>query len=218
MITSVISYSLIIVLGCIIVITMRITLPCIWAFDGQIWFQQMKFNVIKVYVSLTAVIVLEMLLIYLSVSMMYMIADWLSVLYLPLLIYGMHRTYVLCVVHFPTLISAADANSLLLQYFQDNFENDDPKWLDLQAELECCGLQGPQTYMDYLRQVPDVCYRKGVLVTRGCEGIVYDTFHGVHWLSKLLSWLALALQLITFLLYLKLLIMKYIYLICRSIR
>ncbi|XP_017857015.1 PREDICTED: uncharacterized protein LOC108609780 isoform X1 [Drosophila arizonae] len=217
MITTAINYSLVVLLGCIVVVTVRITLPSILDYDEPSLFQQMKFNVIKVYISLTAIIVLEVLLIYLSVSAMYMVSEWLSVLYVPLLIYAMHRTYALCVVQLQPLISGDDANLLLLQYYQDYFENDDPKWLDLQAKMGCCGLSGPQTYLDYLRRVPAVCYRQGILVTRGCEYVVYDAFQGVHQLSKLLIWLALGIELVTLLLYMRLIIRKYRYLICRRI-
>ncbi|XP_017966751.1 uncharacterized protein LOC108658601 [Drosophila navojoa] len=217
MIKAAVNYSLVVVLGCIVVVTVRVTLPSILDYEEPSLFQQMKFNVIKVYISLTSMIVLEMLLIYLSVSAMYMVSEWLSVLYVPLLIYGMHRTYALCVVQLQPLISRDDAHHLLLQYWQDYFENDDPKWLDLQAKLGCCGLSGPRTYLDYLRKVPAVCYRQGVLVTRGCESVVYDAFQGVHQLSKLLIWLALGIELVALLLYTRLIIRKYSYLICRGI-
>ncbi|TDG45894.1 hypothetical protein AWZ03_007614 [Drosophila navojoa] len=175
MIKAAVNYSLVVVLGCIVVVTVRVTLPSILDYEEPSLFQQMKFNVIKVYISLTSMIVLEMLLIYLSVSAMYMVSEWLSVLYVPLLIYGMHRTYALCVVQLQPLISRDDAHHLLLQYWQDYFENDDPKWLDLQAKLGCCGLSGPRTYLDYLRKVPAVCYRQGVLVTRGLSNIGHQT-------------------------------------------
>lgn len=85
------------------------------------------------------------------------------------------------------------------------------------SQMGCCGLSGPQTYLDYLRKVPAVCYRQGVLVTRGCEYVVYDAFQGVHQLSKLLIWLALGIELVTLLLYMRLIIRKYRYLICRII-
>ncbi|XP_043070513.1 uncharacterized protein LOC116805312 isoform X2 [Drosophila grimshawi] len=59
---------------------MRITLPTILEYDNQFVFAKLKYLVIRVYLSLTGIIVLEMLLIYLSVILIYMTTDWIAVL------------------------------------------------------------------------------------------------------------------------------------------
>ncbi|XP_030555816.1 protein late bloomer isoform X1 [Drosophila novamexicana] len=213
MLAVAVKYSFIVILGFIVVITVRITVPHILGYDEQYLFNRMKFLVIRVYISLTSLIVLEMVSIYLSVALLYATTDWIAVLYLPLLIYAMHRTYATCVVQLATLISVKDGRDFLIEHWRKYFESDDQFWIEIQAKLGCCGLEGPRTYLDYLLKVPPICYNDGnVLITRGCDDVVYDSFNGLQFLAKGLSWLAVCLQFLTFVLYFRFVMRKYIHL------
>nr|XP_032293747.1 uncharacterized protein LOC6629134 isoform X2 [Drosophila virilis] len=194
MLAVAVKYSFIVILGFIVVITVRITLPHILEYDEQYLFKKMKFLVIRVYISLTSLLVLEMVSIYLSVGLLYATTDWMAVL-------------------LATLIAVKDAHDFLIEHWRKYFEYDDQFWIEIQAKLGCCGLEGPRTYLDYLLKVPAICYNDGnVLITRGCEDVVYDSFNGVQFLVMGLCWLALSLQFLTFVLYFWFVMRKYIYL------
>ncbi|XP_032592371.1 uncharacterized protein LOC116805312 isoform X1 [Drosophila grimshawi] len=201
---------------------MRITLPTILEYDNQFVFAKLKYLVIRVYLSLTGIIVLEMLLIYLSVILIYMTTDWIAVLYLPLLIYAMHRTYATCVLYLARLISDKDAYLFLTEHWRRYFEHDDQFWIEIQTKLQCCGLESPRTYLMYSRQVHPTCYSHHhgeiELITRGCEDVVYDHFFAVQILAKGLSWLALGLQLLATVFYLGFVLHKYMYIIYPNMR
>ncbi|XP_030555817.1 protein late bloomer isoform X2 [Drosophila novamexicana] len=194
MLAVAVKYSFIVILGFIVVITVRITVPHILGYDEQYLFNRMKFLVIRVYISLTSLIVLEMVSIYLSVALLYATTDWIAVL-------------------LATLISVKDGRDFLIEHWRKYFESDDQFWIEIQAKLGCCGLEGPRTYLDYLLKVPPICYNDGnVLITRGCDDVVYDSFNGLQFLAKGLSWLAVCLQFLTFVLYFRFVMRKYIHL------
>ncbi|KAL7739812.1 hypothetical protein ACLKA6_018057 [Drosophila palustris] len=201
------------IFGLVTVLTMRITVPTILAFDEHFYFKPTQLVVIRVYICLTALIVLEMILIHLSVGLLYMTTDWIIALYIPLLVYTIYHTYKSCVVNLAYQITDKEAKNFLMEHWNRYIEHDDPFWIQIQRRLHCCGLDGPRTYLDFLRRVHKSCYvdqtEGGLLNLRGCYDVVYDHFNGVRYIGIALSWFALFLQILVLGLYAGYLIKKH---------
>ncbi|XP_030377158.1 uncharacterized protein LOC115626046 [Scaptodrosophila lebanonensis] len=78
-------------------------------------------------------------------------------------------------------------------------EQNETVWIDIQVKLKCCGLEGPATYLEYMRKVHPTCYTNqsdlaGSLITRGCEKLLSDKFFPLYLLANFLSYLALGLE------------------------
>ncbi|XP_034473956.1 uncharacterized protein LOC117781322 isoform X2 [Drosophila innubila] len=136
MLPTIVRVSLVMVLGLVTVITMRITVPTILLFDEQFYFKPTKIMVVRVYICLTAVIVLEMILIYLSVSLLYMTTDWIIALYIPLLIFTIYHTYKYCVVHLASRITDKVAKDFLINHWNRYIEHDDQFWIQIQLKMD----------------------------------------------------------------------------------
>lgn len=72
-------------------------------------------------------------------------------------------------------------------------------------QLHCCGLEGPSTYLDYLRKVDPSCYLNniegGTLITLGCETFIEYNFWAIRALGVALNWLVLIVQLLILIFY-----------------
>ncbi|KAH8262890.1 hypothetical protein KR044_001707, partial [Drosophila immigrans] len=196
----------------IVVITMRITLPTIFSLNEHLYFRSMKVTVIKVYISLTAAILLEILAIYLSISLIYMTTEWIMALYVPLLFYATHRTFKTFVLSLAYRINVKEPKQFLTDHWNNFVEHGDEFWIDIQRKLNCCGLDGPRTYLDYLRRVDKSCYvnqlEGGELITMGCNDVINDNFYAVGLLSVALCWFVVLVPFVMFIVYSGILIKK----------
>ncbi|XP_034097648.1 uncharacterized protein LOC117563422 isoform X1 [Drosophila albomicans] len=205
MLPKIVKFSLIMVFAMIIVITMRITLPTILSLKEHLYFRSMKVIVIKVYISLTAAILLEMLVIYLSISLIYLTSEWIIAVYIPLLVYSSYRTFKTFVCRLAYRISDKEAKQFLTDHWHNFVEHGNEFWIEIQRKLKCCGLDGPRTYLDYLRRVHKSCYdnqtEEGELIKIGCNDVVYDQFQAVRLLAIALCWFVLLVQFIMLAIY-----------------
>ncbi|KAH8412008.1 hypothetical protein KR222_006636, partial [Zaprionus bogoriensis] len=184
----------------VIVLTLRITLITALAYDEPRYVKALQMAVIRVYISLAAVIILQTMLMCLSLNLIYATTEWLTVLYIPLLIYTIFHTYHAIVVYLSPLLDTTKTKEFLSQKWLRYIEKDDVHWIQIQMEMHCCGLEGPSSYLDYLRQVHPSCYvnriEGGTLITQGCEQVIDENFGILQPLAAGVSWYVLIVQLL----------------------
>ncbi|KAH8304788.1 hypothetical protein KR059_004156, partial [Drosophila kikkawai] len=127
----------------------------------------------------------------LSISLADLTADWISVAYIPLLIYMMSWTYYSL---FEEMKNVEESYEGFMNELAHYWWSNDTYWFNLEKKLQCCGLGGPRTYMEYLRKVPGHCY-KPQLITLGCGQMVHDLLDPMLRIGRLMRIITLAIEL-----------------------
>ncbi|KAI8038006.1 hypothetical protein M5D96_009047 [Drosophila gunungcola] len=81
------------------------------------------------------------------------------------------------------------------QKWLNNFNYNATDMYVLEKTLQCCGLEGPRSYMSYLRTVPKHCFNPE-LITFGCSYLLVNTFYPMQQAGILVFRLTLFVELI----------------------
>lgn len=137
--------------------------------------------------------------------------------------YSIFNTYFSCIAYKLEIAKNKEIKQFFTDKWHDFLFRKDPFWLQIQRDvsefcilyilysfpfhlqLNCCGLDGPRTFLDFLRKVHPSCYVDnkvgGTLITPGCHDIIDFTYRGVRVLAVLLNWFLLIVQLIILIFY-----------------
>ncbi|XP_016974847.1 uncharacterized protein LOC108041430 [Drosophila rhopaloa] len=158
-------------------------------------------DVISYFIGLTNTIFVIIVLFWASFFLAYLTADWIAVGYIPVLMYVLNWTYYTFSERLRILSNSYDLymgelSQMWLNYFNYNATN----WPTLEKTLQCCGLEGPRSYMSYLQEVPKHCYNPE-LITLGCSHLVQNIFYPMQQIGLLMFRLTLCLELIILYIY-----------------
>ncbi|KAH8356993.1 hypothetical protein KR200_011524, partial [Drosophila serrata] len=157
--------------------------------------------VVTYYSSVSRILFILTTLLIFSISLANRTADWISLAYIPLLIYVIRWT---SLTLFKQLKNVADSydefmNELKHQWW-DFFNNNNTYWPNLEKKLTCCGLEGPRSYMEYLHKVPGHCYNPK-LITLGCWQLMHDIFEPMPRIGYYFRIITLAMELCVLIFY-----------------
>ncbi|XP_017111329.1 uncharacterized protein LOC108135215 [Drosophila elegans] len=153
-------------------------------------------DVISYFCGLTSTIFIIKILFWVSISFLSLTADWIVVGYIPVLVYVLNWTY----------FTFSQRLQLLKKNYELYMDGISQKWLNnfnynatdmsvLEKTLQCCGLEGPRSYMSYLRTVPKHCFNPE-LITLGCSYFIENTFYPMQEAGILVFRLTLFVELI----------------------
>ncbi|KAH8292842.1 hypothetical protein KR054_012211, partial [Drosophila jambulina] len=133
-------------------------------------------SVVAYYSSVSRTLFILTTLFLLGISLADLTADWISVAYVLLMMYMVRWT---AIALLKQLNNVHDTNDAFWKEFPQHwwsyFNTNDTYWPNLEKKLQCCGLDGPRSYMEYLQKVPRHCYTPD-LITLGCGQIMHDLF------------------------------------------
>ncbi|KAH8244698.1 hypothetical protein KR032_010394, partial [Drosophila birchii] len=132
--------------------------------------------VVTFYSSVSRTLFILTTLCLISISLAEVTANWISVAYVPFLIYMTRWTYLALFNQWKNVENSYfDFMHDLSNHWWAYFNTNDTYWPNLEKKLQCCGWEGPRSYMEYLQRVPGHCYNPQ-LITLGCGQIMTDLF------------------------------------------
>ncbi|KAH8410235.1 hypothetical protein KR009_009403, partial [Drosophila setifemur] len=179
----------------VIAIVLRVLVPFIIRFGSVIYFKSITAAVIIFYIGISSTISIMPSLFLISRALALLTDNWIAFTYIPLLIFGLYRTYFTLKSRFVRLIERiSNVKKELSEHWWMHFNYNDPYWPDLEKSLQCCGLEGPRNYLDYLKKIPKHCYNSQ-LITLGCQDLVSDIFDPLQRIGYIIMSVTLIIQL-----------------------
>ncbi|XP_043064581.1 uncharacterized protein LOC108094364 isoform X1 [Drosophila ficusphila] len=181
----------VIIFGLILAILLRIIITFTVKFSSF----PITHNVTSYFAGLTSIISIVISLFWISNFIVAITADWIAAGYIPLLIYVLHWTNFKFSERLQDMTNSYDVfiNDLTQKWF-GYFNNNETYWPNLEKRLQCCGLEGPRSYMDYMQMVPKHCYNPE-LITLGCSHWFQNIYFPMQKIGFLLLRFALLIEL-----------------------
>ncbi|KAH8251506.1 hypothetical protein KR038_009102, partial [Drosophila bunnanda] len=178
----------------VLAIVLRIIIPFSMGSNALSQCNKCTAAVVTYYIFLSKILLILTTLFLLSISVADLIGDWISVGYIPLLLYVIRWTFLALFKQLQNVENSYyDFMTELKHHWWDFFNNNNTYWPNFEKKLQCCGLEGPRSYMEYLRKVPGHCYNPQ-LITLGCWQIMHDLFEPMPRIGYYMCIITLAME------------------------
>ncbi|XP_043645080.1 uncharacterized protein LOC122614578 isoform X2 [Drosophila teissieri] len=194
-----------IIFGLILAVLFRVIIP----FTLRLKDAKITINVINCFNFPTSTVSITLCLYLVSIYLANLSDDWLvlGIFVFHWMYFAISKQLEAININYSTF-----TDSLTLKWLaHSNFNETD--WTSLEIALVCCGLEGPRSYMDYLKGVPTHCCNPGI-ITLGGNHLVKNIFKPMQQISILLLKLTIFEELIILLIFTTMLFKKLISLIC----
>ncbi|EDW89911.1 uncharacterized protein LOC6529192 isoform X1 [Drosophila yakuba] len=199
-----------ILFGLILAVLFRVIIP----FTLRLKYAKITINLINCFNFLTSTASITLCLYLVSIYLANLSEDWLVLGFIPLQIFVLHWMYFAISKQLEAINMSYSTfmDSLTLKWLANsNFNETD--WTSLEITLVCCGLEGPRSYMDYLKGVSTNCCNPD-LISPGCNHLVKNIFKPMQQISILLLGLTIFEEMVILLIFTTMVFKKFISLIC----